>query len=224
MLDSFERRKRRVCEELFRCPAVCIDLERGFRIKAHDEFPDAPRSPILINLRVLRSLPRLLADVADVYGLLMEEREVHPDLLADIPVAVSPIVTALSLATQIPQITPREPKGRGLNSSVEGIFQRGQVAVLCDDLVTRSDSKVQPTNAMREAGLIVRDCVVLIDREQGGERILFDELGLTLHSAFTMRTLLRTGVEVGSLDSATMDAVLEYPRVLKDYIAANKRA
>lgn len=212
--------RERVCKGLVQSPAVRVSLEAGggFRLKTHKEYPDAPLSPIYIDLRVVRSLPDLLDDSAELLEEVMLENDIHADLYADIPIASSPMVTMLCHRTRVPQITPREPKGRGLNATVEGIWEKGQTAALFDDLVTRSDSKGPPTLAMREVGLIVKDCVVLIDREQGGPEILARDLGLRLYSAFTMRTLLQTAVEASALPEAAMYQILEYPAKLETYI------
>ena len=62
---------------------------------------------------------------------------------------------------------------------------------------------------MIEAGLLVEDVVVLIDREQGGAADLAAH-GMTLHSAFTLREIIGELVTLGKLDQETQTRVERY--------------
>lgn len=61
--------------------------------------------------------------------------------------------------------------------------------LLVDDLITRADSKKEAITAIGEAGMVVLNVLVLVDRQQGGA----DELraiGKSCHALFTIRQLL----------------------------------
>ena len=62
---------------------------------------------------------------------------------------------------------------------------------------------------MQKAGLLVRDVVVLIDREQGAEKILASH-GYRLHAAFTIRELLDEWKSTGSIELEQYSAVMSY--------------
>jgi uridine monophosphate synthetase len=78
---------------------------------------------------------------------------------------------------------------------------------------THTSSDTPPDAAQKEQ-LVVRDVVVLIDREQGGEAHLAAH-GLTLHAAFKLSTLLDTLRKHDLVDEATADKV-------RAFIAANQ--
>lgn len=80
---------------------------------------------------------------------------------------------------------------------------------MLDDLISTGGSKLEAARPLQEAGLIVEDVVVLIDREQGGAQDLARH-GLRLHAAFTLRDLIASLVEAGKIDSATQARVEEY--------------
>lgn len=184
----------------------------AFRLKLHEERPDAPLSPIYVNLRMLRSHPDQMDVAVQAYQTLLTECTF--DLLADVPLAATPFVAILSHLTRVPMITPREPKTHGSGASIDGDFQPGQTAVVIDDLVTKADSKLEASRVLEGQGLRVRDVVVLVDREQGGARQLA-EAGYTLHAATTLSDLLHIYRRTGVIDE---DA---YAR-MTDYVAATR--
>jgi uridine monophosphate synthetase len=145
-------------------------------------------SPIYLDLRLLVSFPAVLRQAAAAYAALLEPLEYN--LLAATPLAGLPIGTAVCLATNQPLIYPRPAaKGYGTGQRIEGAFRPGQTAVALDDVITSGDSLLQAIGALEAAGLLVRDVVVLVDRQQGGAEALA-ERGYRLHAAMTLAWLL----------------------------------
>lgn len=179
----------------------------AFRLKLHDEHPDAPLAPIYIDLRVLRSFPDQMDVAVAAYRRLLSGLEF--DLLADVPIGSSPFVAILSHLTRVPMVTPREPKGHGTGVSVEGVFEAGQTAVVVDDLVTRADSKLEAARRLEGQGLRVRDIVVLLDREQGGREQLA-AAGYALHAAVGFTELLDVYRRTGVIDEPTHSRIVDY--------------
>lgn len=191
--EGLTEAQERLSAQLFDIGAVKFG---DFRLKFHDKNPEAPLSPVYIDLRVLRRFPEAKAAAVDVYQEL-----VHPlefDLLADIPTAATPLVSSLSDRLGVGMITPRtDDKSHGTGAKIDGLqdLDRGKVAVLIDDLVTRADSKLEAVSILTGQGVRVNDVVVLIDREQGGREQLAAE-GFNLHSALTMNRMLDFYVRV----------------------------
>jgi len=145
-------------------------------------------SPVYVDMRRLVSYPSLLAEVSKAYADLLSDLEY--DRIAAIPYAALPIGTAVSLQTNRPLIYPRkEAKSHGTRRAIEGEFREGETAVLLDDLISSGGSKLQAAKPLQQAGLKVRDVVVLIDREQGGTHDL-QQNGLCLHAALTLREMV----------------------------------
>jgi uridine monophosphate synthetase len=154
------------------------------------------KSPFYIDLRVVISFPDVLESIG---GLMAAEiTRCGADRIAGIPYAGLPLAVAASLAGKLPLIYPRrEEKGYGTKRRIEGLFTAGERVVLIDDIVTDGASKFEAIEPLEGAGLIVKDLVILIDREQGGRELLAAK-GYTLHSVLTISqcfsTLERTGV------------------------------
>lgn len=51
---------------------------------------------------------------------------------------------------------------------IEGEFQDGEIVLVLDDLITGANTKMEGVEAIRNNSLIVTDCIVLVDCEQGG--------------------------------------------------------
>lgn len=152
-------------------------------------------SPIYVNLRLLISHPTALWRAAhivhdEVLALqAMRHPQVEPfDLVAGVPFGGLLIAEAYSLTSKTPLVY-LHPRPDDLTQEVEGLYQPGQVALVMDDLITGGHSIVNTTERLREAGLTVRDAVVLFDRQQGGRERLH-EYGVRLVSILTMEVLL----------------------------------
>jgi uridine monophosphate synthetase len=155
------------------------------------------KSPIYIDLRLLVSDPRLMGMVARAMAGLLAGLSF--DRIAAIPYGGLTIGQAVALAAGAPLLYPRrEAKDYGTKKLIEGRFEKGETAVVLDDLITTGESKREAIAPLADAGLKVRDVVVLVDREQGGREELAAH-GLALHSVLTLSALLDALVRHGRI-------------------------
>jgi orotate phosphoribosyltransferase len=130
--------------------------------------------------------PTLLGAIAEAMSALLPAGF---DRLAGLELGGVPLATALSLATGKPALYVRKAaKTYGTCNLVEGGFGSGEVAVVVEDVITSGGQVVTSVEEMRKLGLIVRDVVCVIDREQGGRKAL-EGIGCTMRSVFTMAEL-----------------------------------
>lgn len=161
---------------------------------------DGRRSPIYIDLRVLIGHPRVLKLVAA--ALNDEARDLEFDCIAGIPYAGLPLAVAMSVAGELPLVYPRkEAKGYGTQRRVEGVFSPGDRVLVIDDVITTGGAKIEAVGPLRDAGLVVEDILVVVDREQAGGDVLADA-GLRLHSVLRLGEILDRLESTGALAAA----------------------
>lgn len=183
--------------------AGCIRFGQ-FRLKSGLE------SPIYLDLRRLASFPGALRAVGDELAAAL--RRLAFNQLAAIPYAALPIATAAALIGGYSLIYPRrEAKDHGTKAQIEGVFSEGDTVVLIDDLATTGESKFEAIEKLEAAGLIVRDIVVVIDREQGAHETL-EAAGYRFHALITLTQLLDELQELGQLSDEKRQEVDEYLR------------
>jgi len=158
------------------------------------------KSPIYIDLRQIITYPKLLEQIGQAYLPILKELKF--DRIAGLPYAAIPIVTAISLAGTYPMIYPRkEAKSYGTKAEIEGEYHAGETAVIIDDLATTGGSKFEAIEKLTGAGLVVKDVVVLVDRQSGAKESLA-QAGYSMHAVLTITQMLDYWEETGKIDKA----------------------
>jgi len=162
------------------------------------------KSPIYIDLRQIITEPKLLQLVGAAYLPLLEKLQF--DRIAGLPYAAIPIATTISLAGNCPMIYPRkEVKEYGTKAQIEGTFRPGETVAVIDDLATTGGSKFEAIEKLTGAGLVVKDVVVLVDRQSGAKEALA-EAGYTMHSILTISEMLDHWEATGKVANNKIDA------------------
>jgi len=149
-------------------PTAPIDFakEGEFVLKLHETHPEAPLSPVYINLR---NLPENV--LSQVGVVLAEMGGETPDLCAGIPKAGIPLARAYSEHSGVPvkdDVFGKEQTEAG-RKIVTGDTEnhQGMTLRIVDDLATKGETKVEAIKAAEQMGYKVTDIVVLVDRQQG---------------------------------------------------------
>ena len=165
-------------------------------------------SPIYIDLRRIISFPKLLAQIGEAYLPLL--RNLTFDRLAGLPYAAIPIATAVSLQGDYPMIYPRkEVKTYGTKAEIEGEFHAGETALVIDDLATTGGSKFEAIEKLTAVGLVVKDIVVLVDRQSGAKESL-EQAGYSMHAVLTITQLLDYWDETGKVEKDKIEETREF--------------
>ena len=156
------------------------------------------KSPIYIDLRQIISHPKLLASVAQAYLPIVSNLQFSR--IAGLPYAAIPIATAISLAGNYAMIYPRkEVKAYGTKAEIEGEYHAGETVLVIDDLATTGGSKFEAIEKLTGVGLVVKDIVVLVDRQSGAKESL-EQAGYSMHAVLTISQLLDHWQETGRVE------------------------
>src|SRR5512139_3594386 len=156
------------------------------------------QSPIYIDLRQIITYPRLLEQIGAAYLPILQQLTF--DRIAGLPYAAIPIATAVSLQGNYPMIYPRkEVKTYGTKADIEGEYHAGETVVVIDDLATTGGSKFEAIEKLTGVGLVVKDVVVLVDRQSGAKESLA-QAGYNMYAVLTISQLLDYWEEHGKVD------------------------
>ena len=165
-------------------------------------------SPIYVDLRILPSYPDSMAAVTE--ELVKVVKKLKPDVVAGAETAGIPLATAISLKTKLPMIYVRKkPKSYGTQEMIEGILKKGQKVVLVDDMATNAFSKLIFVDGIKQAGGVVNDVLIVLDREQGGAEALAKE-NVKLHSLITLKDLLQYMKNNNLVDETRYNEIIKY--------------
>lgn len=194
-----------------------FDLE-GVQFGNFTVSESAVSSPVFVNPKVLISNPvalrvasKLMQQEIDLAQSLRRPR-VHPfSVVAGVPVGGLLLASAYSLETNIPMIYARSrPEGTG-KRGIEGRFNKGDTALIIDDLITRGSSVLETAQLLEENGLKVKDVIVLVDREHGATERLRHQ-GYNLISILKLDVMLNHYMSRGLISEETYQGCAEYLR------------
>ena len=135
--------------------------------------------------------PDLLAPLGERIAATVREHEPEAVRLAAPVLGAVPLAAAASLAGGLPFVIVRdEAKEYGTANRLEGAYEEGDLVCLVEDIVTSGGALLSAIEAVREAGLVVRTAVCVIDREEGGADAL-------ARQAVRLRPLFRAGELLG---------------------------
>jgi len=113
--------------------------------------------------------PDLLEALAQRIAAEVAEAEPEADRLAGPELGAVALAAAASLASRLPFVIVRkEAKEYGTANRLEGVYELGDTVCLIEDVVTSGGAAVEAVEALREAGLVCRTAVCVVDREEGG--------------------------------------------------------
>ena len=121
------------------------------------------------------------------------------------------LAMAHSLASKVPLIYIHPAKERnGARAFVEGKYERGETVLLVDDLITSGGNVIETAAFLQiEAGLTVKDVVVLLDRQEGARERLHKH-GYNLISILGLETMLNYLMASRRIDESWFRKSIDY--------------
>ena len=113
--------------------------------------------------------PDLLAALGERIAAAARDHSPEATRLAGPELGAVALAAAGSLASGLPFLIVRKAaKDYGTVKRIEGVYEEGECVCVIEDVVTSGGALVEAVEALRQAGLIVRTAVCVVDREEGG--------------------------------------------------------
>lgn len=183
----------------------------------------ALNTPIFIDLRhsLYDDLDLLWQLGTALHGKIVELAAGSDKLqqVVGIPDTATPLALAAAFASRA---TPRPlaygqlrkkpaayPGGKAGTSAYMGTCDPRREITLLDDVIASGATKIWSARFLREAGLAVRRVLVVVDREQGGDRVLLEQ-GIAVHSLYRISDVVKYYRERGTVDGETARLALAH--------------
>ena len=142
---------------------ILIDIKSiNFAFKNYFTLTSGLKSPVYVDCRKIISFTEERDFIINKSIQYLSEKGIDNELIAGGETAGIPYAAFISQKLKKPMIYIRKkPKGFGINKQIEGQFNKNQSTLLVEDLATDGGSKITFVNAIREAGLIVKDIFVI---------------------------------------------------------------
>jgi orotate phosphoribosyltransferase len=210
---KFIDRKERASELLIEIDAVHFNQDEPFI------FTSGWASPVYIDCRRLISFPRQRREIIQLASEEVDRNigRGRFSLVAGGETAGIPLAAWIAEYFFLPMIYVRKaPKGFGRMSQIEGLLEPDTRTILVEDLTTDGKSKINFCNALRRAGAVVEEAIVIFyygvypDAEKN-----LGEAGITLHALTDWRTTLDVARRSGYFDA-------KQAAVVRDFLDAPK--
>jgi len=131
-------------------------------------------SPYYIDLAGLISSPQELCSIAEIAACEIRNLRAvdRIDKLASIELKGALILPSIGCQVNLPCVVVRkEEKAYGVTGRIVGAeVSKGDQILFFDDVLSEGLSKVEGIKPLEELGATVRHLMVVVDREQGGQR------------------------------------------------------
>jgi orotate phosphoribosyltransferase len=173
------------------------DAELGAALREHAYLEgdfvlrSGKRSPYYLDKYRFETRPELLGPLGERIAAEVAEHAVDATRLAGPELGAVALAAAAALASGLPfLIVRKEAKDYGTSNRIEGEYESGETVCVVEDVVTSGGALLDSVDALRGAGLVVRDAVCVVDREEGGVE------ALARHDV-SLRSLFRASEIVG---------------------------
>ena len=156
------------------------------------------RSSYYLDKYRFETRPELLGPIGERLAAAVREHEPETARLAGPALGAVALAASASLASGLPFVIVRDSvKEYGTANRIEGPFEEGELVCLLEDVVTSGGALAESVAVLREAGLVVRHAVCVVDREEGGSDALA-RIGVRLRSLYRSSELVPSATTAGN--------------------------
>ena len=171
------------------------ELGRALREHAYLEgdfvLRSGKRSRYYLDKYRFETRPDLLAELGERIAGAVREHDPEAERLAAPVLGGVVLAASAALVSGLPFLMIRDAaKEYGTANRIEGPFDAGETVCFVEDVVTSGGALLEAIGAAREAGLVARTAVCVVDREEGGADALARQ-GVRLRPLYRAGSLLQ---------------------------------
>lgn len=198
---------QKIAKLLLSIDAVTFSPKKPYR------YTSGMLSPVYSDMRLLISYPKERNIVINEMAKLIKQLGV-PDIVAGTSTAGIPHAAFLSEKLNIPMVYVREKaKEHGKKSQIEGLFKKGQSAIIIEDLISTAGSSLETLKALKKAGGKVKNIVAIYTYTMPISISNIKKSGVKLLTLTTFPEVLDMAVKLKKVKETEREAMFEW---LKD--------
>lgn len=181
-----------IAKLLLEIKAVTLNFEKPY------QYTSGLTAPIYCDNRLLMSHPDKRQVILAAFLALIKEKSLPVDIIAGVATAGIPHAAWIADRLHLPMVYVRpESKKHGKQNQIEGQLLPGQTALVIEDLISTGKSALNATQALREAGATVTDCLAIFNYQFPKTTPTFQKSHLNLYTLTNFETLIETAEQIG---------------------------
>lgn len=153
-------------------------------------------SPIYCDNRLVLSYPPVRNYFRTQIAKFIEQTYGKPDAIAGVATGAIGIGVLVAEYLGLPFVYVRpEPKAHGRKNQIEGYIEKGQSAIVIEDLISTGKSSMLAVEALRNSGVVVKGMVALFTYEFEASRKLFEKERVDLNTVSSYDFLLKQALQ-----------------------------
>lgn len=194
-----------VAEKLLQVKAIKLNAENPFT------WASGWKSPIYCDNRKVLSFPYIRDFIKSEMCNMVFEKFPEAELIAGVATAgiAWGAMTADQLKLPFVYVRPK-PKEHGMGNQIEGYFEKGQKAVVIEDLVSTGKSSLQVVDVLKEAGVEVTGMVSIFNYGFKVATDAFSKASLNYYSLTDYTALIELAVNNKIVSEDQLDVLLKW--------------
>jgi len=194
-----------VAEKLLQAGAVKLSPSQPFT------WASGWKSPIYCDNRKILSFPFIRDFIKSEMCNVIFEQFPDAELLAGVATAGIPWGAMAADQLKLPYIYVRpKPKEHGMGNQIEGSYEKGQKALVIEDLISTGKSSLQVVDVLKNAGVEVVGMVSIFNYGFDVAKNAFEAAGVPYKSLTNYASLISLALEKGTISAEDESVLLKW--------------
>lgn len=194
-----------VAEKLLQAGAVKLSPSQPFT------WASGWKSPIYCDNRKILSFPFIRDFIKSEMCNVIFEQFPEAELLAGVATAGIPWGAMAADQLKLPYIYVRpKPKEHGMGNQIEGSYEKGQKALVIEDLISTGKSSLQVVDVLKNAGVEVVGMVSIFNYGFDVAKNAFEAAGVPYKSLTNYASLISLALEKGTISAEDESVLLKW--------------